>query len=438
LSDAHKKFVLRLSSAMVRAMKYKDLRIIAPFSKDFLTDTAKAYTGAQHFSRLFLEYFDQTSFTVIGMALTEKLAETGVAVKKAVRNGKPWLSVSLNVTTKEILLTTLGKESKETRKIIHDLGQELLAEKPDIFFLNGLSAVAYLFALAAEDAGIPIVSVHHGVWTLEAGAHPALVKDGEAIRLRKKAEKRLIDFSKRNIFLTRRSYRFFREAVGRIPKHQQAFISLPYNPAFVPLNPHPPRVDSVKKRIGLIGRWDPIKNHEAYLALAHEAKKQKLPWTFVSATTISPHMVALQSILEDYEKTIEIVPHLSPSKLRDFYRSLDVIIVPSHFETFCGVVMEALMQQIPVLVSPGVGMADVLMAEGMGSSVISFDSPKKTIQRLRKLMSVPVPERVREHMIEHFEADDIFGEYKKLFLEVYAETKQPKMWTEKLVQLLFR
>lgn len=54
-----------------------------------------------------------------------------------------------------------------------------------------------------------------------------------------------------------------------------------------------------------------------------------------------------------------------PQELREFYRTLDIVVVSSHFETFCGVVMEAIFQGKPVLISPGVGRVDIFEECGL-------------------------------------------------------------------------
>lgn len=64
--------------------------------------------------------------------------------------------------------------------------------------------------------------------------------------------------------------------------------------------------------------------------------------------------------------------------LLQFYRSIDLLVVPSHFETFCNVAAEALVNGTSVLVSKDVGFSEILIKAGLKRMVIdSFDDSKK-------------------------------------------------------------
>ena len=396
-----------------------NVRIIVPLSKELFGDDGKPYTGAQHFSSLFLKYFDMTQHTIIGLGLESPPGDVGITCRTVDRGANPWLWASLYLPTQDILAIADGRETAEATQIIHTLSREFLALKPDVFFLNGLSAITYLFALAAHRAGIPIVTTYHGIWAIEAGAHPALAKSKDAVRLRAAIERQIASWSTETIFLTDLSYRIFRKNIGRVPTAKRKIIPIPYNPVFSEKNPTTPITRArTTKKIGLVGRWDPIKNHEAYLALAKEAAQQKLPWEFVAATTPNEAVTALKELVTEYKKNIVLTSHLAPIQLKDFYRDLDAVIVPSHFETFCGVVMEALLQEIPVLVSPRVGMSDILKKFGLKRWIMPFKSPRKVIRRLKKALAVPVPPEIRMYLLRENEAENIFKQYEEIFIKV--------------------
>ncbi|MDP3985684.1 MAG: glycosyltransferase family 4 protein [bacterium] len=397
-------------------MSRKKLRILVPLSKDFFASSDTAYTGAQHFSKLFLNYFDRSQHTIIGIGLKPPPLAVGVSCRVVSRKqGQDWLWLSLLLSTREILNAAAGKPNQETKTIIRRIKEQFIALQPDLFCLNGQSALTLLFALAARDAKIPIVTIHHGIWSIEAEAHPLLAKRTDLIDLRVAAEAELIRISKKNIFLPQHSGRTFEKQVCRVPAVKRVVLPLPYNDIFAKKNPNPPPHPSSRKHIGLIARWDPIKNHEAYLALAREVSRQKLPWTLHAATTPFAAVTALRHLLEPYRAIIRITEHIPPAKLLNFYRRMDAIVVPSHYETFCGVAMEALLQQIPTLVSPGVGMSDALRTCGLERWIISFNSAPAVVKHLQKAFSDAVPKSTREFLLRENASKKIFKQYENIF-----------------------
>jgi glycosyltransferase involved in cell wall biosynthesis len=85
-------------------------------------------------------------------------------------------------------------------------------------------------------------------------------------------------------------------------------------------------------------------------------------------------------------ETIERKDSMDQEQLRAFYKSIDLLIVPSHFETFCNVAAEAIIHGCSVLVSENVGFAEVLRKAGLGRMVIaSFDDPSVVAAAIRSL-----------------------------------------------------
>jgi glycosyltransferase involved in cell wall biosynthesis len=76
---------------------------------------------------------------------------------------------------------------------------------------------------------------------------------------------------------------------------------------------------------------------------------------------------------------------MTHAELLKFYSSQGLIICPSIFETFGNVPVEAVCAGIPVLVSDTMGCAEVLRQAGLDSMVMSFNDPKKVVERVKKL-----------------------------------------------------
>ena len=80
---------------------------------------------------------------------------------------------------------------------------------------------------------------------------------------------------------------------------------------------------------------------------------------------------------------------MSQDCLFKFYRFVNLLVVTSHFETFCNVAAEAVVNGTPILVSKNVGFSEILIKAGLKRMVIdSFDNPvqvAKTVKRLAKI-----------------------------------------------------
>jgi len=77
---------------------------------------------------------------------------------------------------------------------------------------------------------------------------------------------------------------------------------------------------------------------------------------------------------------------MSHEDLLKFYRSVDLVVIASHFETFCNVAAEALVCGTSVLVSKNVGISEILIKAGLKRMVIdSFDSPVKVAEAVKRI-----------------------------------------------------
>lgn len=402
----------------------RSLRILVSCQKDFFsfhekyTGLGKDYTGATHFTSNFFTYFERTPHILMGVAFENPSQSKIMKIKRHRKEKAPWLLIDFSVPTRDILCLPSGEADEYITDAVDRIAEEFASLKPDVFFLNGFSAKAYLLFRAAVKAGIPVVSAHHGLWFLEAFAHSIIPP--EAILRRKAAERDIVALSAKNIFLSYLSKRVFEEYVGEIPPEHFSLIALPYNSLFAEREDIPTPLRK-KIRVGMVGRWDPIKNHQAYLVLAKEAKARGLDWEFVAATLLNPKVEALVNIHEEYPEFITVYPHMDPEELREFYRSLDIVVVPSHFETFCGVVMEAMLQGKPVLISPGVGWVDAFEEYGLEHWITLFENPARVLEKIKQVVHEAPPQRLIDDVLRDNSPDAVFSLYEKLFSEVVEE-----------------
>lgn len=396
-----------------RAMT-RPLRFLVPCHKSLFLASDRSAFGAQQFANNLLSYFKYTPHAPIGVVFGDKPERKSLRVKKTQRSGMDWLMLEINLSTPDIMQLAAGQADSETLKIVDDLALAFAQAKPDLFFLSGFSALSYILFKAAVKANIPVVTTHHGLWFRESESLQSITRYD--LRLRRVMEKETVTQSVKNVFLTQASYRDFAKHICRVPKKQLAFITLPYNPVFAtglpkkkPAHPHP--------RIGFVGRWDPVKNHPGYLALAKEAARQGLDWEF-SAVTEQTKVRSLSEIASEYKKYIEVLPQTTQKKLISYYRSLDLVVVPSHSETFCGVIMESMLQGTPALISSGVGWVDAYREYGLRKWIVNFQRPKRVIQRIKKTIGLqPPPAMVKKVTIDN-SLCTVFAHYETLFTEV--------------------
>lgn len=289
--------------------------------------------------------------------------------------------------------------------------------QPDLVFVNGHSIFTWLLARAAFDADIPVVLQYAGIWKKEIDQYAELFSPAsrEACDA---MERELAERAAANVFLNQASLAAF------IESHPGATVR---NPRIIPL-PHAgweftgsyaPSVRT-ERVIGVVARWDRIKNHDAVLALAEEIVRRGLSWRIVAVTDI-PNTDVRADFKKRYRELVTVVPPMERDALKEFYRSLDALILPSHFETAGGVVMEALAEGKPTLIAPAVGWADDYHRHGMDEWVADFKNPSGAVDALEAQFtraSWPEVEAFARAVQSEHSPDRVFSAYLSLFNEL--------------------
>lgn len=376
-----------------------------------------SFAGAHIFSRDFLEYFSKTghTFTAVSFIKPKGKLKGNFSVSPTWKGKNKWLIFQTKVTSDEIMTLLKPNPPAKIMNIVQRLAEEMKKEKADLFLLNGFSAMMCLIMRAAKLAGIPVVAIHHGLWFKE---NEAIIKQlGKSnFEKRKLLEKEIGKHSAKNIFLNEYTVNEYQKVLGKIKSSQIKIIPLPYNPIFLNKKLPPPN-NSPIKRIGLVARWDRIKNHDGFLSLAYEAKRQNLPWEFYAITKIQKYE-PYSLMAEDYKKTIKIVTQITPIKLKKFYQRMDLVVVPSRFETYSAVAMEALLQNRPVIVSQQVPWAEIFEKNGLKSWVADFENPAKTVKILGSALKQTPPKSLLKKITIINNPSHIYGEYIKTLLSV--------------------
>ncbi len=262
-----------------------------------------------------------------------------------------------------------GSPRKKWSILIEKTKDILRQESPDVVLINGTYSTPWILAQAAQELGIPLVLRYAGVLQKEVSHKNFFIK-----RRLLAYERWLASSATSIIFPSRVCQKIVeKEIVGHAV---QRSMVIP-NPAVPPKNLM--RRKAGRFTICAIGRWTSIKNFQAFVALHHELLSQQWQHRAVMVTSYWDKAF-------DIPETIEKKKQMSQEDLFKFYRSIDLLVVPSHFETFCNVAAEALVSGTSVLVSKNVGFSEILIKCGLKRMVIdSFDNPVKVAQAVQRI-----------------------------------------------------
>lgn len=262
----------------------------------------------------------------------------------------------------------LKELEKKYRPIINMIKKALDREMPDVMLLNGTYYMPWLVSIAAHELEIPTVLRYAGVLSRET-AH----MKPKARKMFQEMEK---SFQKRVY-----SYIFPSNLVKNVVEEEvyKSKIKRPFvvpNPVNIAEDYKLPR-RSVERRIAAVGRWDYIKNFNAFFDIHKILKRQK--WDHVAT------FVTRAEKINGIPKSINRLAPMTPQGLWRFYTTQGLVISPSKFETFGNVPMEAAWLSIPVLVSDQMGCAEILKIAGLEKMVMPFDDLKAVAERAKEL-----------------------------------------------------
>lgn len=271
----------------------------------------------------------------------------------------------------------MGNVRKKWDILIETAKNILRLEAPDILLANGTYNTPWILAQAAKELRIPIVLRYAGVLQKEIYHKNFLVK------------KRLLAYEKwlastavAVIFPSEICKKTVEKEILGYPAKQSVVIP---NPAIaVKTNT---RRNTGRFTLVAIGRWTPIKNFQAFVALHRELLHEG--WQH-RAVMVTSHWDEKFGIPE----TIERKEPMSQEDLFKFYRSINLLVVASHFETFCNVAAEAVVNGISVLVSKNVGFSEILLKAGLKRMVInSFDDPVQVAGAVKRLAKTKLTQK---------------------------------------------
>lgn len=252
--------------------------------------------------------------------------------------------------------------------------EALRQEAPDIVLVNGTYFAPWILGRAAEELGIPIVLRYAGVLKREA-AHKSFF-----IRQRLLRHEQWIAASAHTIIFPSTLCKEVveKEVLNRKITNGVIIPNPVAKPTKIGRNPRARYV------IAAIGRWTRIKNFQAFTKLHEELRAEHWPHRALMVTSFIDPKFGIP-------ETIEQIKPMGQEELQKFYQKIDLLIVPSVFETFCNVAAEAIVYGTSVLVSEQVGFSEILKKSGVGRMAIkSFDNPKLVAEAVKQVKKRPL------------------------------------------------
>lgn len=278
----------------------------------------------------------------------------------------------------------------------------LRREAPDVVLINGTYSYPWMLAQAAHELGIPIVLRYAGVLQKEITHKPYFVR-----RRLLAYEQWIASAANAVIFPSTLCRTVVEDEITKSPIRHGVIIP---NPVSVPMTLRAKKLRKSRYVMAAIGRWTAIKNFQAFLKLHEQLTEELWPHRAIMVTSFWDERFGITETIERREQ-------MGQEELQTFYQSIDLLVVPSHFETFCNVAAEALMQGCSVLVSDNVGFSEVLRQAGLERMVIpSFDDPTVVAEAVKKLSKTKLtktelkavtrildPQEVHEHIVRVLE-----------------------------------
>lgn len=312
--------------------------------------------GPSRFSAMFTSYFEKHSrdIELQSLLFSHNADNANIFVRKS-KGNHDFFEV---VYPKEMLQSTYKNETTKKeyitylKPLLERVGEVFEEAKPDIVFLNGFSLSNWLILETASRRNIPVCIQHAGIWKKEL-----IVSEGafspSMRRIFAQFEKEILHKATHQIFLNE----FSRDEFFKL--HNELLASYASKVSVIPL---PIEIQKTKKvsllkkgvyQIGMVARWDRIKNHGAMMRLAEYSKKKGDSFAFNVVTKWKEGLVS--EFKDMYEGMVHIIAPMLPEKLKDFYLAQDIVIIPSRFDVSPTVLMEALLCGKPVIISKNVG-----------------------------------------------------------------------------------
>ncbi len=142
-----------------------------------------------------------------------------------------------------------------------------------------------------------------------------------------------------------------------------------------------------------VGRFAPLKGVGALLQAVAVLKAQRPQLKLVLVGGDGPDAESDKALMAQartlgIEERVIFVGRIKPDRLADYYAAADFLALPSHYESFGLVVLEALACGTPVLATP-VGIAQSIIAEGVNGTLVDGPAADAVARGMQRLLTRP-------------------------------------------------
>lgn len=303
--------------------------------------------------------------------------------------------------------------------LIEKISQVLSQEKPDLVFINGNSCFAWTLLRAAKKLNLPTIVLHAGIWGLEIDLYSDYFSK-VGVKIMKEMEKDFASLADSNVFLNETSKKYFIKNIYKIKSEKIEIIPLPCDKI---------KTTKIKGKyltkninVGIVARWDRIKNHQAFLLVAQELKKINANYNFYSVTSI-PTTKHNKAFKKEYQQNINVLSPMDQKKLNVFYKKMSFMILPSIFDVSPHVVLESAFNGITTFISNGVGYAKLFVDNNLENLIIDFSNPKKAAQKINKYKDKRYPLAFIAKLKNMHSKDNVVKSFEKLFKKIAYENR---------------
>ncbi|HCC60137.1 MAG: hypothetical protein A2402_01910 [Candidatus Staskawiczbacteria bacterium RIFOXYC1_FULL_37_43] len=295
---------------------------------------------------------------------------------------------------------TLDEVANRYCKVISAYRKAIKEENPDVVLVNGTYYMPWCLFLAARLEKAPVVLHYHGVLAKET--------EGWKKKQKKMFKKMEQSFDKKGVFYifpSKITKKVVEEEVFGHKIRKYAVLPNPVPLHFFNKKANPP-AGGGNKNIGIVSRWTRIKNVKFIGEFAEYNKKNGKKFNINLITDVpfnTRHMKKLS-------KKVKLHKPRNNKKLADFYNKMDVIISPSHFETYGNVAKEAVASGTPALVNTAMGVGETFKKLGLNNFVTNFDSIEKVYAKIESVIGKNIEKTVRDKIKELYSPRKIFND----------------------------
>ena len=303
----------------------------------------------------------------------------------------------------------------------YSFNKEISQRSPDVLHINGLwHYSSFASSKFAKKRNIPVVYSPHGMLYPEALKHSSYLK---AIALKIYQRKHLADAAV--LHATCMQEKQHLRNLGL--KNPIAVIPNP-----IELNEFSSNQTQHNKvrRIGFIGRLDPIKNIEHLIRAWSKTGGQKEGWELVIiGSGNEKYTESLRFLAEDLSlSNIKFTGFLKGKEKKEVLNSLSYLVLPSKSENFGMVVAEALLQEIPVIATKGTPWEELNSHRAgwwIDEGVASLSKALLEAIDLSESERLEMGKNGRELVIQNYSVESVVEKMTCLYKWLLNQEKQP-------------